>query len=277
MNAMTNDPVTLEDPAGERPPLLRWPLPALLAWAAAWIVQQSLQTLVGDATALVVATLLGAAIGWRCPQPWRRAIVAAGFPLAMAISDGATVPAWLWLVPLGVLALTYPSRTWGDAPLFPTPAGALDELPALVSLPPQARVLDAGCGLGHGLRALHRAYPQARIEGIEWSWPLRWWTGLRCRFAHVRRGDLWQDPWTGLDLVYLFQRPETMLRLMAKADAEMTAGRWLVSLAFEVPGRTPHAVFHTVEGRPVWVYRVGSAQVPTHTTDMNLQEPDSGL
>lgn len=243
-----------EDPP--RPSRLRWPLPALLAWAAAWLVYTLLQQAIGPDAALIVATLLAAAIGWRSTRPWRRAIVAAGFPLAMALADGAAVPAWLWLVPLGVLALAYPARTWGDAPLFPTPPGALDALPGVVPLAAQARVLDAGCGLGHGLRALHRAYPQARIEGIEWSWPLRCWTGLRCRFAQVRRGDLWQDRWDGLTMVYLFQRPETMERLMAKAEAEMAPGSWLVSLAFEVPGRTPHAVLHAAEGPSLWVYRI---------------------
>ena len=31
----------------------------------------------------------------------------------------------------------------------------------------RAAVLDAGCGLGHGLKALHQAFPQARVHGID--------------------------------------------------------------------------------------------------------------
>ena len=68
-----------------------------------------------------------------------------------------------------------------------------------VPLPTGAAVLDAGCGLGAGLAELHREYPRARLEGIEWSWPL-WLAGaLRCRFAHVRRGDLWSADWSRFD------------------------------------------------------------------------------
>ena len=58
--------------------------------------------------------------------------------------------------------------------MFPTPTGALDGLAQVLPLPAGARVLDAGCGLGHGLRALHRAWPQALLHGVEWSWVLRW-------------------------------------------------------------------------------------------------------
>lgn len=239
----------------------RWPLPALLAWAAAWGVYRLLLPTIGAGAALVVATLLAAAIGWRSPRPWRRAIVGAGFPLAMALADGAALPAWLWLVPLGVLALAYPARTWSDAPLFPTPTGALDSLPEVVPLPARARMRDAGCGLGHGLLALHRAYPEARLEGIEWSGLLARCAALRCRIAgvpaQVRQGDLWSDRWDGLDLLYVFQRPETMERLIAKAEAEMPPGSWFVSLAFEVPGRAAHAVLHAPGARPVWIYRIG--------------------
>ena len=65
-----------------------------------------------------------------------RWMVAAGFPLSLLASGlGATLPAWAWLVPLGLLLLAYPQGSWRDAPLFPTPAGALDRLPALAPLP----------------------------------------------------------------------------------------------------------------------------------------------
>lgn len=238
-------------------PRLRWPLPALLAWTAAWALHTLLRPTLGTGLALGIAALLAAASGWWSGQPWRRAIVALGFPVSMLLSGAAAVPGWTWLLPLAMLLLAYPARTWRDAPMFPTPRGALEGLPALLPLAPGAQVLDAGCGLGHGLRALHAVYPQACLSGIEWSWPLRLWCGLRCRFARVRRGDLWQDGWHTLDLVYLFQRPDTMARAMAKAEAEMRPGSWLVSLAFEVPGRRAQAVLHAPNARPVWIYRIG--------------------
>lgn len=235
---------------------LPWPLPALLAWAAAWGLYIGTQDPLGAAAAFCLAASIAAGLGFGSDRPWRRVIVAAGFPVSALLAGGAAVPAWAWLVPLALLALAYPAHAWRDAPLFPTPHRALDGLPSIVPLPEGARLLDAGCGLGHGLRALRAAYPQARLDGIEWSWPLRLWTGLRCRFATVRQGDMWRQHWQDFDLVYLFQRPESMARAIAKAEAEMHRGGWLVSLAFEVPGRQPQAVLHAPNQRPVWIYRI---------------------
>ena len=77
------------------------------------------------------------------------------------------------------------SRTAQTAAPRPSPRAALAGASALLALPPGARLLDAGCGLGHGLAALRTEFPQARIDGIEWSWPLRLAAGLRCRWAGV--------------------------------------------------------------------------------------------
>jgi hypothetical protein len=238
-----------------------WPLPALAAWALSWWLFIALR---GAGTsvplAFSLAAVASAAACWLSARPWRRLIVALGFPVSFLLAGGAaTVPAWAWLLPLIMLALAYPAHTWRDAPVFPTPARALDGLAGVVPLPPQARVLDAGCGLGHGLRALRLAYPQARLEGIEWSWPLRLWTGLRCPWARVHQGDMWRQSWHEHDLVYLFQRPESMPRAVAKARAEMRPGTWLVSLAFEASELTPHAVLHTPGGRPVWIYHLNKS------------------
>jgi hypothetical protein len=234
----------------------RWPLPALLAWAAAWGLHTLLLTLgVAAPLAWLGASLLGVAASLPIEAPWRRAMVAGGFPLSsLAVGVAGGLPAWAWLLPLLALALAYPLRSWGDAPMFPTPADALDGLAALAPLPPQASVLDAGCGVGHGLRALQGVYPQAQLHGIEWSAPLALLARLRCRAAQVQRGDMWAPSWQGHALVYLFQRPESMPRAWAKACAELAPGSWLVSLAFEVPDVRPMATLG--EGRRrVWVYR----------------------
>lgn len=227
---------------------LPWPLPALLAWGGAWAVYRVLPA---GGTALAAATLAGALLALAAQGRWRRLIAAAGFPLS-ALALGAALPPWAWAAAALPLALAYPLKAWRDAPFFPTPAAALDGLAERLPLPPGARVLDAGCGLGHGLAALRRAYPQARLEGIEWSRPLAAWARLRCPGVQVRQGDMWAAPWQGLAMVYLFQRPETMARAWDKACAEMPGG-WLVSLEFEVPGVEPVARLGT---RPVWVYRI---------------------
>jgi hypothetical protein len=183
-----------------REPLLRlpWPLPALLVWGASWSVflagQRWLQ--LPQVMALLPAAAVAIACSLRQGTRWRKIFIAWGFPLSLAASGLiGQVPAWTWLLPLAMLAVVYPVRTWTDAPLFPTPAGALRGLAQLVPLPPGARIVDAGCGLGDGLRELQREYPQAHLAGIEWGWPLFVASCLRARFAQVRRGDLWRDDW----------------------------------------------------------------------------------
>lgn len=236
---------------------LRWPLPALLAWGLAWLAFWGLPRL----------GLSGmAALGWACAagvglslwgDTWlRRAMVGLGFPLSLVLSGAATLPAWAWLLPLALLLLIYPLNAWRDAPLFPTPAHALRDLAAQAPLPEGALVLDAGCGLGDGLKALREAYPQAQLHGLEFSWPLTALCALRCPWARVRRGDMWRADWSGCQLVYLFQRPESMARAAAKASADMPPGAWLVSLEFPVPGVRPQAQLPLGGERVLWVYRL---------------------
>ena len=234
-----------------------WPLPALLAWAAAWLLYAALQrTTVPAVLALLLACALGTAASLLGKTWWRRGLIAAGFPLSLLATGASGMPAWAWLVPLALLLLVYPLNAWRDAPLFPTPRQALDALPGAAPLAPQARVLDAGCGVGDGLVALRRAYPQARVEGVEWSGALRLLCALRCPWARVQRGDMWGVDWGNYALVYLFQRPESMARAAAKASADMRAGAWLVSLEFPVPGVRPQAKLPLGGERVLWVYRL---------------------
>lgn len=206
--------------------------------------------------ALVCAVLAGMLLSLAGASGWRRLIIAAGFPVSLLASGAAVIPNVAWLLMLAILLLLYPFKAWRDAPLFPTPAGALDGLPAHVPLPAGAWILDAGCGLGDGLRALRAAYPLAHLHGLEWSWPLRALCALRCRWARVRQGDIWQADWKPYAMVYLFQRPESMARAAAKAGAEMVDGAWLVSLEFPVTGQQADVELPLADGRSLWAYRL---------------------
>lgn len=233
-----------------------WPLPALLAWALCWIAFAALRGLDAPlAIALTLATLLGLTLAAAATMPWRRVFVAAGFPLSLAAAGVVAVPAWAWLAPLAALALVYPIGAWRDAPLFPTPRGALRGLAAHLALPDGARVLDAGCGLGDGLIELRRELPDARFSGLEWSWPLRLAAAWRCRFADIRRGDIWAADWSSFDLVYVFQRPESMADAVAKAARELRPGAWLVSLEFEAPDLLAQHRLQASGAKPVWLYQ----------------------
>lgn len=245
-------------------PRLAWPAPAVLVWLGAWGIYLLLDQLPATrSAALPAAMLAGLLPAWAWPGVayWRRLIVAAGFPLSalghgLAGDAGAGLPAWAWLLPAGLLLLAYPMRSWRDAPLYPTPADALQGLPPLVQLGQGARLLDAGCGLGHGLQALRQAFPDALLEGIEYSAPIAGIARWRCRFAKIRRGDMWRADWSGFDLVYLFQRPESMARAYAKARRELGLGCWLASLEFAVPGARATAVLQRPGEKPVWLYRI---------------------
>ena len=235
-----------------------WPLPALLTWGASWAVfiVASRWLKLPPMVALLLAAGLAVTFSLRGTTRWQRVFIALGFPLSLSISGVLVeVPSWVWLLPLLVLAALYPIRSWRDAPLFPTPHGALAGLARSVPLPKGARIVDAGCGLGDGLRELRREYPDARIEGWEWSWPLRIACAWRARFASVRRADIWQVDWSGCQMVYLFQRPESMVRAADKASRELKAGAWMASLEFNVPHLVPAKILECADGRRVWLYR----------------------
>ncbi|MDB5849819.1 MAG: methyltransferase type 12 [Rhodoferax sp.] len=235
---------------------LPWPLPALLGWASAWMIFIGLARLgLSGVWALVLASAWGVVLSGLGGTWWRRGWIALGFPLSLALSGAAALPAWAWLLPLALCLLIYPLNAWRDAPLFPTPAGALLAMPEAAPLPPGALVLDAGCGLGDGLLALRQAYPNAELRGIEWSWPLRALCALRCPWARVRHGDIWRADWSVYAMVYLFQRPESMPRAVEKARGQLRPGAWLVSLEFEATGLKPDAVLRTQNERMVWLYR----------------------
>ncbi len=251
--------------------LFTWPLAALWVWGLAWAAAWGLRALGAPWwVCLGLPAVGGVGAAWWpavAATASRRLWVAIGFPLsALAMGQGAGQAGVWWLLPLAALLLIYPLRAWHDAPIFPTPRGALRDLGRHAPLRhPTGRVHDAGCGMGDGLIALRQAYPEARLSGVEWSWLWRMVAAWRCRDAEVRQGDMWAESWQDCELVYLFQRPETMSRAWAKACQEMRPGSWLVSLEFaavdpagqRVP---PHARLDLPGGRPVWVYRLGPAR-----------------
>lgn len=245
-----------------------WPLPALLAWALAWAVFVWLGGWLPWWAALGAACAVGTVASLWGGTWWRRLMIAGGFPVSLAVMAASWAagswPAWGWLLPLGLLLLVYPLNAWRDAPVFPTPRGALDGLAQHIALPEGAAVLDAGCGAGDGLVALRRAWPQARLFGLEWSWPLRWVSALRCRWATVRRGDIWEVDWSPFEMVYLFQRPETMPRAGVKAMLDLREGAWLVSLNFPLPGVEPAHTVALADGRCVYAYRAPLGEAIDH-------------
>ena len=272
----------------------RWPLPAVFAWAGGWMLMLATSWLGWPAG---VALLLGTVPalwfqGWVLPG-WRRWVVLGGLPLLTLTTAGvSSVGPGGWLALALLLLALYPLQAWRDAPVFPTPPEALRGLGEVVALNPGAAVLDAGSGLGHGMVALRQAFPLARVRGVESSLLLVMLSRWRLRRAYRRdpdrkldrkldrnpdlgigklssavvppgaalqvlRGDMWAMSWARFDLVYLFQRPESMRRAWDKACSELAAGTWLVSLEFEVPDVEPAGRLTCPDGRFLWIYRLG--------------------
>lgn len=169
-----------------------WPLPALFAWSLGWAACLGGPLLgLGAGLSVLLGILLPWPLSWRVDSVMRRWVMLGGFPVSWLLAGSATtIPGWAWGAALAVLLLLYPVRAWRDAPLFPTTARDLEGLAQAFALPPGARVLDAGCGLGDGLRALQACWPQAHLSGCERSLPLAWAARRRCRFARVRCADM---------------------------------------------------------------------------------------
>lgn len=233
----------------------------------------ALQSTLGPLAAWLAACFLGVLASLLATPWWRRLAVAAGFPLSCLMLWGpgglAAISPWLWLAALGLLALVYPLNAWRDAPLFPTPADALQGLADAAPLPDGAAVLDAGCGLGDGLRAA-RAVPAgaAQRHGVELAAALALRAALP--WARVRRADIWLADWSGYQMVYLFQRPESMGRAAVKAATELPEGAWLVSLDFALPGVEPSWQRQGPGRHSLWVYRMplgGAGEAVVHVPE----------
>ena len=239
-----------------------WPAPALVTWALGWAVFAALTALIGvPAIAWAAALVTTAVCAMTGRTVWRKLFMAAGFPLSsLALGNGSGLPAGLWLAGLAALWLLYPLRAWADAPLFPTPSGSLAGIDRHLKLRASPGILDAGCGLGSGLIEWAREYPAARCTGLEWSWLIALMCWLRCLRmlpqARIRRADMWRASWAGFDVVYVFQRPESMEKIASKARAELGSGAWLVSLEFPVPSWQATHVMRPARGRCVWLYQM---------------------
>lgn len=175
----------------------------------------------------------------RAPN-WWQPIHLAFMPLVVAVQRLEIAPGW-FLAAFVLLLLVFWRTDKSRVPLYLTNATTADTL--LKLLPPTpCNVIDLGCGEGGLLRRLATARPDCRFTGIEHA-PLTWLLAKLRSLGRpnltIRRGDLWQEPLQGYDLVYAFLSPAPMLELWSKARAEMAPDALLVSNSFEVPGIEP--------------------------------------
>jgi hypothetical protein len=226
----------------------------LLVFTAARLAQVDLRQI-----PLLLAMLQGGiaaliALRQRTPR-WWLAIHLGFAPLAVIVQDLNIAPGW-FLAAFVLLLLVFWRTDQSRVPLYltnqPTAATLLKLLPAT-----PCRIIDLGCGDGALLRHLARARPDCRFIGIEHA-PLTWLVArlrnLRQTNVQIRRGDFWREPLGEYDLVYAFLSPAPMLRLWAKACAEMPSGALLVSNSFAVPDIAPTAVIAVNDRRATRLY-----------------------
>mgnify|MGYP001403636396 CR=1 FL=1 len=231
-----------------------WPFQALMVWFFLWLIYFLLIKIdFSPYIATVISGILGIFFSIIGSTLVRKILISTGFPIAIIFYNSFSP--WIWLVPFFVLVSIYPINAWKDAPFFPTPRNALKNLFKFAPLKEGACVLDIGSGLGHGLKALKLSYPNAVFFGIEKSFILRISSYFYCPWANIKKGDMWEENWKNYDLIYIFQRPETMPKAILKASKELKKGSWLVSLEFNSLDIVPHAVINTNDGKFVWLYQ----------------------
>jgi len=142
-------------------------------------------------------------------------------------------PLW-YLGAFVLLALTYGGVHRSRVPLYFSGAAATNVLLGL--LPPKARFLDLGCGIGSVLNRVGRSGIVAQSDGVEAAL-LPWLIArLRARGRYrVRREDLWHTDLGRYDVVYAYLSPAAMPALWTKAIREMNPGSLLISNSFPVP------------------------------------------
>lgn len=235
---------------------------ALFAQLAAWLIVVAAGAGLGHgfppslamaAVQGVLAAALGALL--RMGRWWLA--IHLGFSPALLIALRLELPPAVPLVLLAALTLVFWTTFRGDVPLFlsnrATAQALVEALPHRAGL----RFIDLGAGTGGLLRRLAAARPDASFSGVEHA-PLPFALArMRGRaFANlaIRRGDLWQSPLAGQDVVFAFLSPRAMPRLWDKARAEMDSGALLVSSSFPVPHVRPERIIDVPDRRATRLY-----------------------
>ena len=173
---------------------------------------------------------------WNLPMWWR--LINLLFVPCLWLAQGASIdPGW-YLAAFALLALTSLGAVRTRVPLYLSSHQAALELAQ--RLPPNARFMDLGCGLGGPLARLARLRPDIRLSGVEAA-PLNWLIArLRLgKRATIRLGSLWDADLSRCNAAYAYLSPAPMARLWDKVRAEMKPGSLFISNSFSIPGVPP--------------------------------------
>ena len=142
---------------------------------------------------------------------------------------------------LAISILAYQAIT-GVPPMSSRASEAADVIALLkqAGMQENAIIYELGCGWGSLVVALARAFPEARIRGIEMS-PLPYWTArFRTRhFANVQlhRGDFFKFDVRDAQAITCYLMIKPMQKLADFLDSRLNPGTPVVSLTFWFRGR----------------------------------------
>ncbi len=160
-----------------------------------------------------------------------------------------------------LITLVYTIRTG----ISPVPTSPRVRASLMATLPDELEgpVFELGSGWGTLAFPLARAYPQCPVEAYELS-PVPWLVSLLrqlltpCPNLTIHRQNFHRADLGQAALVVCYLYPGGMAGLRKKFESELSAGSFVVSNFFAVPGWTPAEVrrANDLYRSPVYVYRV---------------------
>ena len=176
--------------------------------------------------------------------PWWLVIQAAFVPaIVLTLNQGTTATAYL--VAFALFWLIFRDNTTERVPLYLSSDRCWQAVGDCLPGDRPIRLLDAGCGLGGGIRTLARRYPESLFEGIESAplpWLYAWFMARNLPNCRVRLGNYREIHFRDFDVVYAFLSPQPMPGLWCKVRREMRPGSLFISNSFSVPGFEPDRV-----------------------------------
>jgi len=176
--------------------------------------------------------------------------------------------AWAIGVALGGLTLLW--LAWNltlDALWQPTDRATVRRILFVSELQAGEHLVDLGCGDGRIIIAAAREYG-ARATGVEIDpirvlWARTWalFAGVS-RSTRIVRSNMYTYDAGDADVVILFLSATSNFRLQERLRRTMKPGSRLVSYYHPMWGWTPDTIGESVDGYPIYMYRMGAHREP---------------
>ena len=147
----------------------------------------------------------------------------------------------------------------GYAPLVSTDRETIRRIIGEVRLPAAPTVYELGCGRAKFLRQAEKAWPAARLIGVENLSSLYLFNKIKLggqgSRIELRRQDLFAVDLQTADLIYCYLNPTTMAKLGEKFRRECRPGTQIVSRSFPIHQLMPEKVMR-IKDKEVYFYRI---------------------